>query len=88
MKWKPDIRKLKNTLSVIFIIFVVLIVICLAMWVKMSDIIDKQLEEHVNQQAVTVSRVVNNSLNDELRLLSDATAFVNPEDGNMDLFFA
>ena len=88
MKWKPDIRKLKNTLSVIFIIFVVLIVICLAMWVKMSDIIDKQLEEHVNQQAVTVSRVVNNSLNDELRLLSDATAFVDPADGSIDLFFS
>ena len=88
MKWKPDIRKLKNTLSVIFIIFVVLIVICLAMWVKMSDIIDKQLEEHVNQQAVTVSRVVNNSLNDELRLLSDATAFVDPADGSIDMFFS
>lgn len=88
MKWKPDIRKLKNTLSVIFIIFVVLIVICLAMWVKMSDIIDKQLEEHVNLQAVTVSRVVNNSLNDELRLLSDATAFVDPADGSIDMFFS
>lgn len=88
MKWKPDIRKLKNTLSVIFIIFVVLIVICLAMWVKMSDIIDKQLEEHVNQQAVTVSRVVNNSLNDELRLLRDATAFVDPADGSIDMFFS
>lgn len=88
MKWKPDIRKIKNTLSVISIIFLILIVICLAMWAKMSEIIDKQLEEHVNQQAITVSRVVNNSLNDELRLLGDATAFVDPADGSVDMFFS
>ena len=61
MKRKPDIRKIKNTISIIFIIFVILIIVCLAMWVKMSEIIDEQLEAHVNQKAKMVSKVVNSS---------------------------
>lgn len=87
MKRKPDIRKIKNTFCVISVIFTILIIVCIAMWVKMSQIIFVQLESHVNQQAKMISKVINNSFSDELRLLSDASAFVDIENGTIGNFF-
>ncbi len=84
-KWK--IKKLRNTIGVICTSFVILIVVCLAMWSKMQGIIEEQLENHVSQQAGMMARVLNNSFGDELRLLSDATVFVNIENGTLEKEF-
>ncbi len=78
--------KVKNTIFVILISFVVMIVICFAMWQKMQKIIDKQIEAHVAGQGKMISTVINNSFSDELRLLSEISTFVNIETGTIEKF--
>ncbi len=76
-------KNIRNTVSVIFISFFILIIICVAMWAKMQRIIDTQLEHHVAEQGKMVSTVINNSFSDELRMLSNLTVFVDIEDGSL-----
>lgn len=87
MNKKESVRKWRNTVFVIAVSFGVLIIVCLAMWRKMRNIINEQLENHVAEQGKMVSDSVNNSFGDELRLLGDATAFVNLSDGSVSQFF-
>ena len=87
MNKKESVRKWRNTVFVIAVSFGVLIIVCLAMWRKMRNIINEQLENHVAEQGKMVSDSVNNSFGDELRLLGDATAFVNLSDGTVSQFF-
>ena len=54
----------------------------------MQDIIDKQLEEHVVGQSKMLSGIINNSFGSELQLLSEATAFIDMENGTITDFFA
>lgn len=78
--------KVRNTVLVICISFLIMIIVCLAMWSKMQKIIDEQIENHVSDQGRMVARVVDNSFSDELRLLEDMSAFVNIETGKLDQF--
>ena len=80
-------KRFKNTAFVIFISFVILIIVCLAMWKKMQKIIDEQLEEHVSEQSSMVASIVDNSFRDEIRLLEAAAAFVDVETGKVEKFF-
>ncbi len=87
MNRKLNVKHIKNTAFVIFVSFLIMIVVCLAMWMKMRQIMNEQLENHVSEHAGMIARVINNSLEDELRILSDATAFVNIENGTIEKFF-
>ena len=87
MSKKRNFKKLKNTVSIIAVSFGILILVCLVMWSKMHNIINEQLENHVAEQGKAISARINNSFGDELRLLQDATAFVDLSDGSIGDFF-
>lgn len=87
MTRKRGVKKNKNTLWVIGTSFLILIAVCLAMWSKMQTIIEVQLENQVSEQAGMIARVLNNSFGDELRLLSEATIFVDTENGTLEKEF-
>ncbi len=87
MSKKENSSKIKNTVLLIVISFGILILLCLTMWGKMRNIINEQLENHVAEQGKTISARINNSFGDELRLLQDATAFVELSDGSIPKFF-
>ena len=88
MNNQERLKSKKNIIVVIVISFAALIIVCLAMWSKMQKIIDEQLEQHVADQGRLLSGVINNSFNDELRLLGDATVFINSEDGTPEKMFS
>lgn len=87
MNRKGNTAKLKNTAVLIAISFGILILVCFVMWGKMRNIINEQLENHVAEQGKMISARIDNSFRDELRLLQDATAFVNLDDGSISHFF-
>lgn len=87
MSRKGNISKLKNTVFLIAISFGILILLCLTMWGKMRNIINEQLENHVAEQGKMISARINGSFGDELRLLQDATVFVDLADGSISKFF-
>lgn len=86
MENKPSIKSIKNNIWVVGVSFFVLIIVCIAMWWKIQDIIDVQMEHQVAEQSKTIAKVVNNSFSEELRLLSDVSAFINMETGQMEEF--
>ncbi len=86
MENKPGLKLIKNNIWVVGVSFFVLIIVCIAMWWKMQDIIDVQMEHQVAEQSKTIAKVVNNSFSEELRLLSEVSAFINMENGQMEAF--
>ena len=86
MENKPGLKLIKNNIWVVGVSFFVLIIVCIAMWWKMRDIIDVQMEHQVAEQSKTIAKVVNNSFREELRLLSEVSAFINMENGQMEAF--
>ncbi|MBQ3037106.1 MAG: hypothetical protein IJD31_09290 [Lachnospiraceae bacterium] len=86
MENKPGLKLNKNNIWVVGVSFFVLIIVCIAMWWKMQDIIDVQMEHQVAEQSKTIAKVVNNSFSEELRLLSEVSAFINMENGQMEAF--
>ena len=63
-----DKKVIKNNIWVTGISFVILMIVCIAMWWKMQDIINVQLEHQVAEQGKVLSKIVNNSFSEELRL--------------------
>ncbi|MBR6697991.1 MAG: response regulator [Lachnospiraceae bacterium] len=78
--------KIKNTILIILIGFLVMIVVFLAMWSKMQKIINEQVEHHVAEQGRMLSKTIDNSFADELKLLNEITAFVNIDNGSLEQF--
>ena len=76
----------KYSFCVIAISFAVLIVVCVAMWWKMQDIINVHLEHQAAEQGKEISKIVNNTFGEELRLLDEITAFIRMETGEMEEF--
>ena len=58
-------RNLRNTAAVVVTSFIVLIIVCTAMGMKIRDIIEVHMEEHVAEQGQMVSRIIDNSFADE-----------------------
>ena len=83
MSKKPEIKVMKNNIWVVAVSFLILIVVCIAMWWKMQDIIDVQMEHQVAEQGKALSGIVNNSFGEELQLLSDITALIDMETGKL-----
>ena len=87
MNKKLFLKNQKNGFLVIAVSFIFLIIVCVAMWWKMQDIIDTQQEHHVSEQALQVSGIVDNCFSSELQLLSEVTALINMETGTLEDFF-
>ncbi len=87
MNKRADLKVIKNNIWVVVISFFVLIIVCVAMWWRMYDIINVQLEHQVAEQGTVLSKIVNNSFGEELRLLSEVTSFIDMETGKMEDFF-
>ena len=81
-----DKKVIKNNIWVTGISFLILMIVCIAMWWKMQDIINVQLEHQVAEQGKVLSKIVNNSFSEELRLLSEVTVFIDMETGKIEEF--
>ena len=55
MENKPGLKLNKNNIWVVGVSFFVLIIVCIAMWWKMQDIIDVQMEHQVAEQSKTIA---------------------------------
>ncbi len=86
MNKRSNIKIAKNNIWVTGISFIILMVVCIAMWWKMQDIINAQLEHQVAEQSKVLSKIVNNSFSEELRLLSEVTVFIDMETGKIEQF--
>ncbi len=87
MNKKLNFTNLRNRIFIIIISFAVLILVCVAMWTRMRMIIDEHLENQVSEQALTLSRVVDNHFDEELVLLRNASIFIDLETGTPEFFF-
>ena len=83
MKKRLEISKIKNTILMILVSFLILSIVCLAMWGKIQEIIDKQLENHVAEQSEMAADIINNFFNGELYLLKESTVFIDLDTGNL-----
>jgi len=81
MSKRLDIHKIKNTILMILASFIILAIVCLTMWAKIQEIIDKQLENHVAEQSEMTAEIINNFFNGELFLLNELTMFIDMENG-------
>lgn len=86
MKNRINLRKIKNVGYVILLSFGVLMIVCLAMWWRMQKIINTQLEHHVSEQGRMIAEIINHNFYKELQMLSDATALVDVENGEVNHF--
>ena len=84
MKMPLNLNKIKNTLLMILVSFGILSIVCVAMWIKIQEIIDTQLENHVAEQGEMTAEIINNFFNGELYLLNEATIFIDMESGTLE----
>ena len=87
MNRKKNLTFKKNNIWVIVVSFIILIIVCIAMWWKMQDIIHVQMEHQVAEQGKTLSKTINNGFREELRLLSEITCFIDMNTGEIKDFF-
>jgi len=86
MSKRLNFKAIRNIFLVITVSFLILIVVCIAMWWKMQDIIDIQMEHHVSGQGKLLANTVDNHFAEELQLLSEITDFIDMQTGKMDDF--
>lgn len=81
MKVQKSISRTKSAILGLLVSFAILTIVCLAMWSKIQEIIDKQLEQHVAEQSEMAASIINNYFNGELQVLEEMTVFVNLQTG-------
>jgi len=81
MSKRWSFRDIKTPIFVILFSFLVIMVVCISMWWKMQNIIDKQVEEHISEDGEYVADIINNYFGSELQVLSEISSFVNMETG-------
>ena len=84
MNKRLNFKDIKTPLFVILFSFLVLMIVCLSMWWKMQDIIDKQIEVHISKGSEMIADVVNNYFESELQVLSEMTMFIDMQTGEME----
>lgn len=87
MNRKKNLSFKKNNIWVIVVSFIILIIVCIAMWWKMQDIIHVQMEHQVAEQGKALSKTINNGFREELRLLNEITCFIDMNTGEIKDFF-
>jgi len=88
MSKRIHFKDIKTPFFGILLSFLVLMVVCVSMWLKMRGIIDKQTEEHIAKESEMIAEVVNNYFRSELQVLSEVTTFVDMQSGEMENFLA
>lgn len=88
MSKRIHFKDIKTPFFGILLSFLVLMVVCVSMWLKMRNIIDKQVEEHVAKESEMLAEIVNNYFRSELQVLSEVTTFVDMQSGEMENFLA
>lgn len=84
MSKRWSFRDIKTPIFVILFSFLVLMVVCISMWWKMQNIIDKQLEEHISEDGEYIADIINNYFGSELQVLSEISSFVNMKTGMLE----
>ncbi len=88
MNKRLSFKDIKTPLFVILFSFLILMVVCVSMWWKLQDIIDKQMELHISKGSEMIADVVNNYFGSELQVLSEVTTFVDMQTGEMESFLS
>lgn len=86
MNKKLNFKDLKTPIFVVLFSFVVLMVVCVSMWWKIHNIIDKQIETHISENVEMIADVVNNYFGSELQVLSEVSVYVDLQTGKMENF--
>ena len=81
MNKQKNISRTRSAMQGILVSFLILTIVCLAMWGKIQEIIDKQLEHHVAEQSEMAAGIINNFFNGELHILEELTLFVDLQTG-------
>lgn len=68
--------------------FAMLALVSFVMWGKLQEITTGQVESHVAEFGNMMAKIVNNSFDDELSILSDAAAFVDLDTGGLNDIFS
>ncbi len=88
MKKQKSISRTRSAVFGLLVSFVILTIVCLAMWAKIREIIDKQLEHHVSEQSEMAAAIINNYFNGELHVLEELTLFIDLQTGLSEKEFA
>ena len=86
MSKRRSFKDIRTPFLVILFSFLVLMVVCISMWWRIQDIIDKQIEEHISKGSDMIADVVNNYFGSELQVLSEVTSFVDLQTGEIESF--
>ena len=87
MTKKADGNRTPYIAVLIVLVFAIIGAVCIFMWMKLQDITRRQVQAHVAGYSRTAAESVDNSLRNELDLLSTATAFVNIDSGELNDVF-
>ena len=67
--------------------FVIVGIVCLFMWLKLNSITKTQVEKHVAGYSLMMAQSIDNTFRTELDILSELTALVDIETGEIDDIF-
>lgn len=84
---KANSKRLFYAALLIILGFVVIGIVCVLMWLKLQEITQAQVENHVAGYSRMAAQAVDNSFKNELDLLSDAAALVDVESGKLNDIF-
>ncbi len=87
MSKKHTAKRISSAVAFLAAGFVMLAIVCTVMWVKLHEITDKQIEDHVAGFANMMGDMINSSFKDELSLLEDSAVFVDIETGELNDIF-
>ncbi len=87
MEKSLKINRIKNLALMVGTSFIILSFVCLAMWGKIQEIIDTQLENHVAEHSEMTATIINNFFDGELHLLNEATVYIDLETGILEKEF-
>ena len=86
MNKRLNFKEIKTPIFVVLFSFLVLMVVCVSMWWKIHNIIDKQVEKHISEDGQRIADIVNNYFESELQVLSEVTIYVDRQTGMMENF--
>jgi len=84
---KIDRNRILYAAALIILGFVIVGIVCLFMWLKLNSITKTQVEKHVAGYSLMMAQSIDNTFRTELDILSELTALVDIETGEIDDIF-
>lgn len=84
---KIDKNRILYAAALIILGFVIVGIVCLFMWLKLNSITKTQVEKHVAGYSLMMAQSIDNTFRTELDILSELTALVDIETGEIDDIF-